>query len=115
MAGLIERNESVEEVARRESLEEAGLEIGELRRVGGMYASPGVFSEHVTIFVGCINSNDAGGIFGIDHEHEDILAFTCTFSDAMEMIGDGRILVSHTILALQWLALHKDEIRELWA
>ena len=115
VAGLIEKNEPVEEVALRETLEEAGVRISELHRIGGLYASPGVYSEHVTMFVACVNSINVGGIHGIDQEHEDIRAFTCSFAEALAMLKDGRILVSHTVVALQWLALHKEEIRGRWA
>ena len=115
VAGLIEKNETAEEVARREMLEEAGLEISSLHRIGGLYSSPGVYSEHVTMFVAHVSSRNAGGIYGIDQEHEDIRAFTCSFAEAAAMLEDGRIQVSHTVAALQWLALHKEEMCDRWA
>ena len=31
------------------------------------------------------------------------------------MLEDGRIQVSHTVAALQWLALHKEEMCDRWA
>jgi ADP-ribose pyrophosphatase len=115
VAGLIEEDESLEEVARRETNEEAGLEILDFRNIQLMYASPGVFSEHVSIFVARVDATNAGGIHGLDHENEDIRVFSCPFGEALGMLDNGRIVVSHTVVALQWLALHRDEMRECWA
>ena len=93
----------------------AGLDTLDLHQIHGMYTSPGVFSEHVSIFVAYIDATNAGGIHGLDHEHEDIRVFACPLSEALEMLDQGRIVVSHTIVSLQWLALHRDELRTRWA
>jgi ADP-ribose pyrophosphatase len=115
VAGLIEADESLEDVAYREVEEETGLEVTALQQVHRMYASPGVFSEHVWIYVARVDASEAGGIFGLDHEHEDIRAFTCPLDQALKMLDDGQILVSHSLIALQWLALHRDEMRRRWS
>ena len=115
VAGLIEADESLEDVAYREVEEETGLEVTALQQVHRMYASPGVFSEHVWIYVARVDASEAGGIFGLDHEHEDIRAFTCPLAQALKMLDDGQILVSHSLIALQWLALHRDEMRRRWS
>ncbi len=114
VAGLIEAGESLEDVARREVEEETGLRAAALHQFHSMYASPGVFSEHVSIFMAQVDASDAGGIFGLDHEHEDIRAFACPLDQALEMLDAGRIRVSHSLIALQWLALHRNEIQERW-
>jgi hypothetical protein len=31
------------------------------------------------------------------------------------MAQDGRIVAAHTVIALLWLALHRDELRRDWA
>ncbi len=115
VAGLIEADESLEDVAYREVEEETGLEVTALQQVHRMYASPGVFSEHVWIYVARVDASEAGGIFGLDHEHEDIRAFTCPLDQALKMLDDGQILVSHSLIALQWLAPHRDEMRRRWS
>ena len=53
-------------------------------------------------------------ISGLDHEHEDIRVFECAFGKAMDMLDDGRIIDCHTVTSLQWLALHRDEVRARW-
>lgn len=114
VAGLIDDGESLEEVARRETKEEAGLDTLDLHQIHGMYASPGVFSEHVSIFLAHVDATNADGIHGLDHEHEDIRVFACPLDEALEMLNQGRITVSHTIVSLQWLALHRDDLRARW-
>ena len=115
VAGLIEADESMEDVAHREVEEETGLKVTALQQIHRMYASPGVFSEHVWIYVARVDASEAGGIFGLDHEHEDIRAFACPLDQALRMLDAGQILVSHSLIALQWLALHRDEMRTRWS
>src|SRR5690606_39083886 len=51
VAGLIDKDEQPEEVARREAVEEAGLEIGELWPVTAYYPSPGGSTERIHLYV----------------------------------------------------------------
>ncbi len=39
---------------------------------------------------------------------------TVPTKDAMAMLASGRINVSHTIIALQWLALNREAVRQAW-
>ena len=47
-------------------------------------------------------------------EGEDIRVFTVSFPEAMDMISDGRINSASPIIALQWLAMHRDHLRSMW-
>ncbi|OYW86777.1 MAG: ADP-ribose diphosphatase [Pseudomonadales bacterium 32-61-5] len=108
VAGLIDTDEQPEEVARREAVEEAGLEIGELWPVTAYYPSPGGSTERIH------SSHEAGGVFGLEEEGEDIRAAVWPLQTALAALRDGRIDNAATIIALQWLALNRDEIREAW-
>lgn len=37
-----------------------------------------------------------------------------SFEDALARVRDGRIDNAASIMALQWLALNRDEVRGLW-
>lgn len=50
VAGMIEAGETVEDVARREALEEAGLEVGRTKPILSYLASPGGTSERLSIW-----------------------------------------------------------------
>lgn len=114
VAGIIEDGEAPADVAKRETMEETGLEVSDLIPVIRMLVSPGANSQSVELFLGRVDATDAGGIHGLDQEHEDIRVFVAPLSNALSMLGDGRISDSHSIVALQWLALHLDEVRERW-
>ena len=64
--------ETIEAVARREALEEAGLELQQLHHIQNYLVSPGGTTERVSLFVGRADSTTAGGIFGLPEEAEDI-------------------------------------------
>jgi len=112
VAGAIEEGETAEEVAYRESQEEAGCVVQEMRLINEFYTSPGGTSERISLFYGRVNADDVGGIHGLDHEHEDILVSTVSFAEAYAMIEDGRIESAIPIIAIQWLALNKHKLRD---
>lgn len=114
VAGLIDKDEQPEEVARREAVEEAGLTLGALWPVSVYYPSPGGSDERVHLFVGRCDSVGAGGIHGLEEEGEDIRVHVLPFEDALARVRDGRIDNAASIMALQWLALNRDEVRGLW-
>ena len=114
VAGLIDKDEQPEEVARREAVEEAGLEIGELWPVTAYYPSPGGSTERIHLYVGRCSSLGAGGVFGLEEEGEDIRAMVWPLETALAALRDGSIDNAATIIALQWLALNRDEVREAW-
>jgi len=110
VAGAIEEGETAEAVAYRESEEEAGCVVQEMRLINEFYTSPGGTSEKISLFYGRIDATAVGGIHGLDNEHEDILVSTVSFSEAYEMIEDGRIESAIPIIAIQWLALNKHKL-----
>lgn len=114
VAGLIDKDEQPEEVARREAIEEAGLEVGELWPVTTYFPSPGGSTERVHLYVGRCDSSNAGGVFGLDEEGEDIRVHVWSVQQALQAVRDGGIDNAASIIALQWLALNRDEIRGAW-
>ena len=58
VAGMIEEGESPEDVARREAVEEAGLNVGRIKPVLSYLASPGGTSERLSIMVGRSRCHD---------------------------------------------------------
>ena len=115
VAGLIDKDEHPEEVARREAVEEAGLSLGALWPITAYYPSPGGSDERVHLFVGRCDSSVAAGIHGLAEEGEDIRVHVWPLEDALQAVKDGRIDNAASIIALQWLALNRLEVRGLWA
>jgi len=115
VAGLIDKDEQPEEVARREAVEEAGLELAELWPLSQYYPSPGGSDERVHLYLGRCDSRGAGGVHGLEEEGEDIRVLVWSLDEALAALEDGRIDNAASIIALQWLALNRDKVRERWA
>jgi len=111
VAGAIEKGETAEEVAYRESMEEAGCEIQELIKINDFFTSPGGTSELLSLFYGKVDTTHIGGLHGLDHEDEDISVTTMKFNDVYQLLLDGKILSAIPIIAIQWLAINHDKLR----
>ncbi len=111
VAGAIDDGETAEQVAYRESKEEAGCDILELQLINRFYTTPGGSSEMISLFYGRVDSGQVGGIHGLDHEDEDILVYTVTFDEAYAMLAAGKVESGIPIIAIQWLALNRDRLR----
>ncbi|AIQ99765.1 ADP-ribose diphosphatase [Pluralibacter gergoviae] len=114
VAGMIEEGESPEDVARREAVEEAGLDVGRVTEVLSYLASPGGTSERLTILVGEVDATTAKGIHGLADENEDIRVHVVSREQAYQWVEEGKIDNAASIIALQWLQLHYQTLRNEW-
>ncbi len=113
IAGMIDKGESAEEVVRRESMEEAGLTVISTEKITSYFPSSGACSERLDLFVGLIDSRQAGGIHGLEEEGEDIKVHIVDRELAYSMVNSGKIENSASIIALQWLELNNLRLRSL--
>jgi ADP-ribose pyrophosphatase len=114
VAGLIDTDESPAEVARREAQEEAGCEVLAMEPVLNYFPSPGGSDEYFYLFCGRADLRDAGGIHGLPEEHEDIRVHVVTFAAALELLNRGELCNAQTIIAMLWLQLNRQRLREQW-
>jgi ADP-ribose pyrophosphatase len=112
VAGVIEVGETEQEVALRESEEEAGCSISSLEAICQYYVSPGGTTEHCSLFCGIVDSVGVGGIHGLPDEHEDIRVMVIDAGEAFAWVREGKIKSSATIMSLQWLELNRARLRE---
>jgi ADP-ribose pyrophosphatase len=113
VAGMIEEGETVEDVARREAQEEAGLVVGRTKPVLSYLASPGT-SERLSIMVGEVDATTAEGIHGLADENEDIRVHVVSREQAYQWVEEGKIDNAASVIALQWLQLHYQTLRNEW-
>jgi nudix-type nucleoside diphosphatase (YffH/AdpP family) len=102
IAGALD-GDAPEACARREAMEEAGVEVGDLRRVFHCFMSPGAVTERMHLFVATYSSASRtakGG--GLADEGEDIEVLELALSRALAMVESGEIADAKTILLLQW-------------
>ncbi|EOV9017451.1 ADP-ribose diphosphatase [Cronobacter muytjensii] len=114
VAGIIEPGETVEEVARREAMEEAGLAVGRVKKFMSYLASPGGTSERLSLMVGEVDATTAQGIHGLADENEDIRVHVVSREQAYLWVEEGRIDNAASVIALQWLQLHYQALRNEW-
>ncbi len=114
VAGIVEPGETPDDMARRETLEESGCEIGRLEQVMEFYSSPGGSTQRVVMFCGEVSSDGVDGVFGLASEGEDIRAFACPAGEVLDLVRDGIIDNAVGIVGLQWLAMNRAALRRRW-
>ena len=115
VAGIIDEGETAEDVARRESLEEAGLTLLELAPISDFLVSQGAVSETVRLFCGRVDATGAGGIHGLEHEGEDIKVVVVPFAELPALLAANKVTNATGLVALQWLLLNRDALRSHWS
>ena len=114
IAGIIEPGESAESVIRREAVEEAGCTLGELVSIGTFLMSPGGSSETLATFCARTDSRGLGGVHGLEAEHEDIRVKVVPWREARDLLDGQGLVNANAVLALQWLALNREALRQRW-
>ena len=114
VAGVIDEDETAQSVARREMMEETGCLVTTLEPIGSYLSSPGGASENVALFVGRVDSREAGGVHGLAGEEEDIQVLVRPWAEVELDLGRGLFTNAATLIALQWLALNRSELRKRW-
>jgi GDP-mannose pyrophosphatase NudK len=106
-AGLLDKD-NPEDCIRRETEEETGYKIKDVRKVFEAYMSPGSVTEILYFFIAEYSKEmkvaDGGGI---EHEEENIEVLEIDISRAMAMIGTGEIKDGKTIMLLQYIKLNQ--------
>lgn len=99
-AGVLERNESPVECARRELQEEIGYYPEQLEELGGGYLAPGYSTEYITIYLvqGLRPSRLIGDV------DEDISVERIPFRQALRLALENEIEDAKTILGVVWAA-----------
>jgi len=114
VAGIIDPGESAENVVRREAWEEARVTLADVEPIASCMVTPGACSESLDIYVGRVDSTGAGGVFGLEQEHENIRVFTISADEAAALLAARKIDNAVAIIALQWLLLNRMQLRERW-
>ena len=114
VAGMVEEKEDLLEVARREAEEESNCSPENLIEICSYYNSPGTSNEKLSLFCGQVDAGNAGGVFGLSEEHEDIQVVVLPVNALFAAVDSGLINNAMTIIASQWLQLHKEELVQRW-
>jgi len=111
VAGRIEPGDTAEETARKETLEEAGLELHALHKIAGYYPSAGAFSEYLVSYIGIADLPDGSdGLHGLEEEGEDIRAVIMPREELLDRIASGEIPHGPLMISAYWLALNRARL-----
>lgn len=106
-AGMLDKD-NPEACVIRETEEEVGYRLKDVKKVYEGYSSPGVMTEKMHFFIGeytdDMKVSDGGGL---DSEHEDIDVLEIPFKEAVNMLNTGEIVDTRTIVLLQYAMIHK--------
>jgi ADP-ribose pyrophosphatase len=111
VAGTIDQGDTEEATARREAEEEAGVRVTDLKKITTFLPSPGGSTEVITLFCALVDSTTAGGVWGLAEENEDIKVEVLPALEALERLDNGEITAATAVIALHWLARHRQELR----
>lgn len=106
-AGLLDKD-NAEDCIRRETEEETGYQVKDVRKIFEAYMSPGSVTEILYFFVAEYSKDmklTEGG--GIEEEQEQIEVLEMTLDAAMEKIETGEIKDGKTIMLLQYARLNQ--------
>jgi nudix-type nucleoside diphosphatase (YffH/AdpP family) len=104
-AGLLDK-ENAEDCIRRETEEETGYKISDIRKIYELYMSPGSVTEILYFFIAEYSKDmkvNEGG--GAEHEQENIEVLEIPFEKALRMLDTGDIKDAKTVVLLQYLQL----------
>jgi len=110
IAGILEPGESPEELVHREAMEEAGIELQQLRSICSYLVSPGGSSEKIWLFCAKADLSQAGGLHGLAEEGEDIKVHLFDVAEVLELLHGGQIGNAMALIALQWFELHHKNL-----
>lgn len=100
-AGLCDVDgEDPEQVARRELVEEAGLEAGEWHHLASTYSSPGITAEVMHFFLARDLRPVDRGDFTPHHEEADMDTFWVPFADLLDAVQSGKVTDAPLVLGV---------------
>lgn len=105
-AGLLDKD-NAEDCIRRETEEETGYKITDVRKIFEAYMSPGSVTEILYFFIAEYAKEmkvSEGG--GLEQEEENIEVLELPIKEAMQMVDNGEIKDAKTIMLLQYIKLH---------
>lgn len=112
VAGMIDPGESPEDAARRETREEANVDVTELFSAGAGYSSSGSSSEFLHLFVGIADLSAPASTGGLATEGEDIRSHIIPYAEFMDQLDQGKLKNVPLISIANWLGRNRDRLHK---
>ncbi len=104
-AGLLDKD-NAEDCIRRETEEETGYKVKDVRKIFEAYMSPGSVTEILYFFIAEYTKEMKASKGGGVDDGEDIEVLEFKFDRALKMMETGEIKDGKTIMLLQYLQIH---------
>ena len=106
-AGLLDKN-NAEDCIKKETEEETGYKIGQVRKIFEAYMSPGSVTEILHFFVAEYDHHmKVGEGGGLADEQENIEVLELDFDEAFNMMYSGEIKDAKTMMLLQYAKIQQ--------
>lgn len=116
VAGIADcEGEPLTDLIRREAKEEANIELSELLPLPSYFVSPGGTNERMHLFLGIADLTNAGGVHGVETEHEDIRSHCIPTEQLPMLLANGYLNNAASIIAVQWFLLHQTELQQVYS
>lgn len=114
VGGMVEENQTIESVAKRETLEETGLIAQALWPMQSYLSSCGGTSERIYLFLAEVDSTKTQAICGVEYENEDIKVHVFSRQEVMDWLNQGKIENASALIGLHWLQQNLDKVKQNW-
>ena len=113
VAGHVEADENPIDAARRECVEEIGVEPSALIELLSYFPTPGMCDEMMTLFLGVVDASRVPERAGLAAEQEETLLMRLSIDNALGALDGGSVHNGLLIVALQWLALNRGRLSDI--
>lgn len=110
VAGMTEAGETPASVIERELQEEANITDAELIYICDYFTSPGGTDESLSLYCALADLSEAGGIYGLPEEGEDIRMMVLPADEVFAQLYTGSFNNAATLICLQWLQMNYTEL-----
>ena len=110
VAGHVEAGETPAEAGLRECVEEIGVRPSALYEIFQFIPVPGSSDEHAFLFLGLVDAARIPERAGAAHEKEATRPMRVPIDTALAALEHGIMRNGFLLMALQWLALHRDRL-----
>jgi len=115
VAGHVEAGETPAEAGLRECVEEIGVRPSALYELFQFIPVPGASDEHAFLYLGLVDASAIPERAGAADEKEATRPLRVPIDTALAALGQGTMRNGFLLMALQWLALHRDRLDEIVA
>ena len=110
VAGMHKPNETAEQTILQELKEEANITPQRLEYICQYYSSPGGADEKLMLFCALAPLDQAGGVYGLEDENEDIKMVVYPADEVFQYLYEG-IGNATTLIGLQWLQSNRERLQ----